>query len=94
MAEETHSTMHLMTWLSGQFSHIHAGLGALREGQTAMRHRLERLEARIHGGQHSWLKHLPWTRITLMMIGALLLITGHLTVTEIKSWLARAIAGN
>ncbi len=38
-----------------------------------------------------WIKHVPWVKVTLLMIAALLILTGHMTVADIKPWLLRKI---
>ena len=61
-------------------------------------HRMDRMEDRIarngnghHKNRYGWLKHIPWVKITLLLIGAGLVMTGHLTVAEIKGYMAKRL---
>lgn len=38
-----------------------------------------------------WLRHIPWVKFTALLIVVILILTGHLTVAEMKPWLLRKI---
>lgn len=69
----------------------------LLESHRQLTHRMDRIEDRIakngHGAQQSrlgYLKLLPWGfifKIVLLSAAATLIVTGHLTVAEIKAYM-------
>ena len=99
-----HTTNGLMRWLADQFSAIQWKLGELHANQLSYRqmaidmhrtatHRMDRIEDRLANGHKKlgWLRHVPWFKISLLLVMALLVITGHLTVSEIKAYLAKRL---
>src|SRR5262245_9518952 len=79
-------------------AHTAGNRQTLIESHRQLSHRMDRLEDRItrNGGngrsKYSWIKHIPWNiifKLMLLLIGATLLITGHLTIPETKAWLIR-----
>jgi len=44
-----------------------------------------------HRRSYEWVRHVPWFKLAVLFIMAILLLTGHLTVGELKAWLLRRI---
>ena len=107
MNDPRHSANGLMVWLTEQFGAIQRTLGELHAQQMGNRHtvietfrhlshRMDRIEDRIirngNGrGRLSWLTHIPFVKITLLLMIGLLVVTGHLTVGEIKAYLVKRL---
>ena len=103
MTNEEQTSLGLMSWLAQQFGAIQHALGELHQGQVANRQtalgirrelmdRIDHLEAHIFKNgngrrQYGWMKHIPWFKLALLTAATLLLITGHLTLADIKPWL-------
>ena len=102
--DQQHSANGLMMWLSTQFGGIQMKLGEL-QAQTAgnrqtlvqvyqqLTHRMDRMEDRMANGHRrlGFLKHVPYVKITILLIITLLLVTGHMTVAELKAYLAKRL---
>ena len=96
------TTIGLMTWLSEQFAQIQHALGHLQAGQITSRRmahqsrqellrRMERIEQATSRNRFGWMKNFPWVKVALVVLTGLLLITGHLTVAELKAALLRSL---
>ena len=48
-------------------------------------------DSRSRNGKYSWMRHVPWVKVTALLIMAMLLVTGHLTVGELKSWMVEKV---
>lgn len=46
---------------------------------------------RKRGRRTEWLRHVPWLKLAILAIVAMLVLTGHLTASELKLWLLRKI---
>ena len=55
-----------------------------------MHGRLARLEHRPIE-KYRWMKHVPWFKLAILGMVALLVLTGHLTVPELKAWLLKRV---
>jgi hypothetical protein len=38
-----------------------------------------------------WVRHVPWVKLTILFMMAILLLTGHITASELKTWLLKRI---
>ena len=99
MASGDHTENGLMRWLADRFSAVEWRLGELHAGQqvTFKLHkahaiRMDRIEDRLRNGKTR--RPIPWSfifKILLLLSAVLLIVTGHLTVSEIKQFLARRL---
>ena len=96
----------LTLWLSDRFGEIRQTLGQVQAAQVGNRQtmlevyrtlstRMDRIEDRLlatgNGHRYGWMKHVPWTRITLIAAAVILLVTGHITAPELKEWIRRSL---
>ena len=100
--DQQNSTNGLTRWLAEQFGAIQGAIGEVRAQNMGNRqtvieiyhqltHRMDRIEDRIGQRRFSFLKHIPYVKLTLLLIATLLVITGHLTVAEIKGYLIKRL---
>jgi hypothetical protein len=100
--DQQNSTNGLMRWLADQFGEIQGAIGELRAQQMGNRqtvievyhqltHRMDRIEDRIGQRRLSWLRHIPYVKLTLLAAGVLLVATGHLTVAELKNYIVHKL---
>ena len=100
--DQQNSTGGLTRWLAEQFGAIQGAIGELRAQNMGNRqtvievyhqltHRMDRIEDRIGQRRLSFLKHIPYVKLTLLLIAALLVATGHLTVSELKGYIVHKL---
>ena len=53
--------------------------------------RVDTLHTKPRNGRYGWMKHVPWVKVTVLLIMAMLLVTGHLTVGELKAWMVEKV---
>ena len=90
--------MDLMRWLSDQFGRVHYGLGQLQAGQAenrrtvlAVRRELsERMDRLDSGRTRGWIALIPFKIVVPLVMGGIMLITGHMTVPEVRCLLGIA----
>jgi hypothetical protein len=86
--------MELTRWTAKTVAEIREDLGELRGKVTAdigeLRYRMAAVErngkrkGRSIWARLTWLAHIPWS----LVIGTILLLTGHLTLPELKAWVS------
>ena len=42
--------------------------------------------------RYRWMRHVPWFKLAVLLMLAILVLTGHVTGAELKAWLMRKIA--
>ena len=70
------TTIEVHRHLTGRMDHLTERMDALKDSRN---------------GRYGWMRHVPWVKVTALIIVGLLLATGHMTVPEFKTWVAEKV---
>lgn len=76
--QHDHTMSQWVRWIADQVTEVRADVGEIRS-------RLATLEGR---SKWAWLASVPWRALGMLIGGTVLMISGHMTVPELKAWLA------
>jgi hypothetical protein len=95
----------LESWVSHAIGGLEAGQRNLHQRiedtrQNAFRD-LWHVRAELHGriarlerkptDKYKWMRHVPWLKLSVLLLLGILVLTGHVTGAELKAWLLKKI---